>query len=81
MKFQLLGDWPATGNLCVPAGTEIDGHDPKWCGVPLPLPMPLNAKAMDQEAYDALVDWYYPTNDQVLRLLHYAPGVQPKKEN
>ncbi len=81
MMFQLLGPW-AAGQLFVPAGTIIDGNDPMWNGNPLPLPMPLNAKALDQDAYDAMVAWYTPhLIDNFLHLLHYARGIQPKKGN
>ena len=93
MKFLLLGDWPCCGGaLCVPAGTVIewqaDGErariagvptEPQWQGTRLPLPLPLNAKALDQAAYDAMVQWYEPQSDQLSRLLQYGPGVQPKK--
>ncbi len=80
MKFQLMGDWPVSGgSVCVPAGTEIDGNDPLWRGMALPLPMPLNARALDQEAYDAMVAWYEPISDQLIRTVHYGPNVQPKK--
>jgi hypothetical protein len=74
MKFQLLGDWPASQFL-IEAGTIIDGNAPEWRGIP----MPLNAKCLDQEAYDAMVAWHSPTNDQFLHLLHHASGVQPRR--
>lgn len=52
---------------------------PNWHGVPLPAPMPLNAKCLDQEAYDAMVRWYTPILvDGFLHLLHYSPNVKPK---
>ena len=75
MKFQLLGDWPCQGGaLFVPAGTVIDGNDPKWLGAALPKPMPMNAKALDQDAYDALCLWY----QHHLHLLQYAAGIKPR---
>jgi hypothetical protein len=77
MKFQLLGDWPV-GQFCIPAETIIDGANPLWNNIPLPLPMPLNARCLDQEAYDAMVAWYSPQSDQFLHLLHFASGIKPK---
>jgi len=87
-----MGDWPCAGGaLLVPAGTTIEwdpdperarvasiGTYPHWRGVRLPLPMPLNAKCMDQAAYDAMLGWHEPHNDQIARLLHYTPNVKPK---
>lgn len=79
MKFQLLGDWPvAGGSVLIPAGTELDGNNPQWRGIRLPMPMPLNAKCLDQEAYDAMVRWYEPQSDQLARLIHYSPNVKPR---
>jgi hypothetical protein len=77
MRFFLMEPWPV-GQFLIPAGTEIDGNAPQWNGVALPLPMPMNAKALDQEAYDHLVESYSPTNDNFLHLLHFAPGIKPK---
>jgi len=34
----------------VPAGTHIDGSNPKWLGTTLPTPMPINAQALDDQA-------------------------------
>ncbi|MGY4227605.1 hypothetical protein ACVMIH_004966 [Bradyrhizobium sp. USDA 4503] len=93
MRFMLLGDWPCNGgSLLVPAGTVIEWIDdpeaariagvptyPQWQGTRLPLPMPLNAKAMDQAAYDQMVRWIEPQSDQLLRTIQYGPNVQPKK--
>lgn len=73
MRWQLTGPWPGPGGAFYEAGTVIDGEAPEWRGVV----MPLNAKALDQSAYDALVRWHYPRNDQVLRQLHYGAGVKP----
>ena len=73
MKFQLLGPWPGPGGAFYEIGTLIDGEAPEWRGVV----MPLNAKALDQAAYDALVAWHFPHNDQILRHLQHGPGVIP----
>jgi hypothetical protein len=74
MLFRLKGDWPvAGGSVLVPAGTEIDGNDPQWRGIRLPLPMPLNAYAIDQAALNALAYWH---GEEAYRWLHYAPGLR-----
>ena len=92
MMFQLLGDWPVNGGaMLVPAGTVIEWEadaerarlaelpsTPQWRGQTLPLPMPLNARCLDQEAFDAMVGWYEPQSDQLVRLLQYSPNVKPK---
>ena len=58
MKWQLAGDWPV-GPAVIPAGTLLTGvvgpdgelaEAPKWNGITLPIPMPLNAVALDEEA-------------------------------
>jgi len=74
MIFQLGGDWPC-GQHCVPAGTFLDGNDPRWLGISLPLPMPMNAIALDQEAADALARWY-PDHRYLLRA---AEGIKINK--
>ena len=93
MKFQLLGDWPVSGGaMVVPAGTTIEydpdpeaarlagiGTAPMYLGTVLPLPMPLNAKAMDQAAFDQMVAWYEPISDQLIRTLQYdRSNVKPQ---
>ncbi|MHC2466703.1 hypothetical protein [Bradyrhizobium embrapense] len=93
MKFMLLGDWPtAGGSLTVPASTVIE-YDPdpeaaRLAGIPtapmylgtvLPTPLPLNARCEDQSAYDQMVRWIEPQSDQLMRTIHYAPSVLPKK--
>ena len=70
MKFQLMGDWPCRGGaMLVPTGTVLDFDNWKWCGMPLPWPVPPNVIALDQAAYDELLS-RYPYN-QILS----APGV------
>lgn len=76
MMFELLGAWPISNpSTCVPAGTLIDGNDPNWNGTPLPIPLPMNAKALDQDAADALGRWY----PHHFHLLHTANGIKPKR--
>jgi hypothetical protein len=79
-RWQLLGDWPH-GSITIPAGTEIigvvtDGNiSATYNHMPLRMPMPLEAKAMDQEAYDAMTRWY--SSDLWHRLL-YSRDITPR---
>lgn len=77
MRWQLLGDWPVS-QFVIPSGTIIDLDVSKeWNGTIIPLPMPLNAKCLDQAAYEQMVAWYEPLTDDFLHLLQYARGIQP----
>ena len=79
MRFELLGDWPASrgaSGICIPAGTVLDGNDLQWNGVPLRAPLPLNVKALDVDAANALVRWH-PHNQNLLR---FAAGIKPTLE-
>jgi hypothetical protein len=89
MRFILMGPWPCRGGaLCVPAGTVLAWEPdpqlanaaglptaPQWRGRALPLTMPLDARALDQESANALADWYPDHN----HLLHTANGIKPKR--
>jgi hypothetical protein len=78
MMFQLTRDWPTRGGaLTVPAGTFIDGNNPQWRGTPLPSQMPIDAKALDQDAYNALLRWYSGLSYRLI----YGPDVQPVGPN
>jgi hypothetical protein len=59
-RWQLMGDWPH-GAVTIPAGTEIivgpDGTA-TYNHMPLTLPLPINAQAMDDEALDLMKRWY-----------------------
>jgi len=59
-RFQLCQHaWPIEGGAkLVPVGTMLDRDDWQWNGSPLPWPPPVNAMALDQEAYDALLRHY-----------------------
>ncbi len=61
MKFQLLAPgWPVKGGaVLVPAGTILDRADWQWLGIALPWPPPINAMALDQEAYDELLKHHW----------------------
>jgi hypothetical protein len=73
MRWQLTGPWPH-GAITIPASTEIvagpDGTA-SYNHMPLRMPMPIDAKAMDDEAAALMRAWY---PDQQYRLL-YGPDV------
>ena len=60
MKFQLREDWPILGGTwIVPANTVIDSaSDNQWCIRARGLTPPLNSKALDTEAWEALLAAY-----------------------
>jgi hypothetical protein len=67
MKFQMLSDFHA-GNISFAAGTIVD-----WLAVrDIPVPWP-TAKALDQEALDALA--FYATEENFPKL-QFAPGLK-----
>jgi hypothetical protein len=78
MRFLLMGNWPVR-DFVVPAGAVLNyvPADPElgrsegldWNGVMLPLPAPVNAQALDQAAYDHLLE-HYP-----YYIIHSADGV------
>jgi hypothetical protein len=77
-----MGPWPH-GAIAIPAGTEIIGVvgpagevTATWNAMPLRMPMPIDAKAMDQEAYDAMTRWY--SSDLWHRLL-YSGDIIPRR--
>jgi hypothetical protein len=77
MRWQLRGPWPV-GQWCVPDGAIIDGANPRWNNIALPLPLPLNVISLDQSAYDQMILWYSQRmTDDFLHLLHYGQGVRP----
>jgi hypothetical protein len=95
MKYRLLGDWPVDGGaMIVPEGTLIEWeadaeaarlaglpNAPLWLGQTLPLPMPANAMAMDQQSYDAQVAAYARAGsiELLISQLRPGPGVTPKR--
>jgi hypothetical protein len=67
MRFQLTGDWPCDGGAnLIPVGTILDRD--RWGS--LPWPPPINAAALDQAAYDLLLQ-HYPYN----RILTAGEGI------
>jgi hypothetical protein len=64
MMFLLTKDWACGSaggtrpDLTIPAGTQIDGTNPQWRGMPLALPVPVSAQALDAAAATALTGWY-----------------------
>jgi hypothetical protein len=45
---------------------------PKWNGIELPLPIPLNAMALDEDAALMMLTWY---PEEQWHRLHFAPGI------
>jgi|SRR6516165_11613583 len=71
MQWQLGSDWPVgslvVGSVIIPAGTILTGvvgtdgglaEPPKWQGQTLPMPMPIYAAALDEEAARLMLKWY-----------------------
>jgi len=79
MRWQLGGDWPV-GQWLIPTGTILsavarDGEivePPMWNGVTLPMPMPINSAALDEEAALLMLQWYEPHE---WYRLHFGPGI------
>ena len=68
MKWQLAGPWPV-GPALIPGGTITDGTG-------LPMPMPLNAVALDEDAALQMCLWYDETNTiGGWHALHFAAGI------
>ena len=65
MRWMLAGDWPV-GQWCIPTGTVLTGvardgklvEPPTWNGITLPMPMPLNAIALDEDAALMMLKWF-----------------------
>ena len=84
MKWQLAGDWPV-GAALIPTGTMLAGvagadgplaEPPSWHGQPLPMPMPLNATALDEEAALQMCMWYEEAASiGGWHQLHFAAGI------
>jgi len=72
MRWQLRGDWPIGASL-IPAGTVTDGAG-------LPMPMPINAVALDDEAALQMAMWYEET-DTINGWHHllFVPGIDREK--
>jgi hypothetical protein len=78
MRWQLQSHgWPVGAHF-IDVGTIIEGPDFRnpITGLPLPIPLPINARALDQEAYDLMCEW---VNPEWWHLLSYDPHfVTPK---
>ena len=63
MIFQLANHgWPIEGGgTLIPVGSLLDHADWQWNGAPLPWPPPVNAVALDQSAYDTLLQFHPDT--------------------
>jgi hypothetical protein len=79
MKWQLGGDWPV-GPAVIPNGTiftGVAGTDGELIMSPNnPLPLPLNAVALDDDAALQMCMWYEET-DSIggWHQLHFAAGI------
>jgi hypothetical protein len=77
-EFVLRGDWPVGGQWLIPNGTAItvpadrlQGYaTTTWHGIALPLPLPMEATALNQAAADMLSRWH----PHCLHLLHAKNG-------
>jgi hypothetical protein len=78
MRWQLAGDWPV-GQFCIPAGTVLSsgaGEAPIWNGIALPMPPPINAVALDEDAALQMCLWYEESATiGGWHHLHFAPGI------
>ena len=72
-RWRLIGPWPV-GAWLIPSGTVLDSADMRWSGMALPTLPPINARALDQEAYDILARVYSGQLGQ----LQYVEGVVPR---
>jgi hypothetical protein len=77
-RWQLMGPWSHAA-VCIPASTEIvavagpTGElTVTYNHMPLTLPMPLDAKSMDDEAAALMRHWYPP---EMWHRLLYGPDV------
>jgi hypothetical protein len=81
MRFLLTSDWPAWGDIALPAGTVLeagkgvlDGGRIFWNGRVGPQPMPIESMALDSDAARLMLGWY---GDSPLRhRLRFGPGVE-----
>jgi hypothetical protein len=83
MRWQLeQHGWPV-GQHYLEVGTIIEGPDPNklrnpLTGEVLTPPLPINARALTQDAYDQMCAWYGP---EFYHRLRYDPHtVQPKAQ-
>jgi hypothetical protein len=75
-RWALCGGWPLSGGYFLPPDTVVDSA--KWFGPdnrPLPEWLPIDAKALDQEAWEILKGQY--TGVEQRPRLKYGPGVVP----
>jgi len=65
MKWQIGGGgWPV-GPILIPAGTIVE--PPSWNGMTLPMPMPIDATPLDDDAALEMLKWYEPGHWHRLR--------------
>ena len=70
MKWQIGGGgWPV-GPILIPAGTIVE--PPSWNGMTLPMPMPIDATPLDDDAALEMLKWYEPEH---WHRLQFGPGI------
>ena len=69
MRFQIGGQgWPVNGGATlIPAGTIVEGEPPTWNHMILPLPLPIDATPLDDDAALEMLKWYEPGHWHRLR--------------
>jgi hypothetical protein len=86
MRFQLTSSWPAFHDLApIPSGSILEGVRPVWFGREVPLPLPIEAAALDDAAAMLMRGWYeggeYQWQGHRLRFgdaVTVAPRPQPR---
>jgi hypothetical protein len=72
MKWQIGGGgWPV-GPILIPAGSIVEGEPPTWNHMILPLPMPIDATPLDDDAALEMLKSYEPEHWHRLR---FGPGI------
>jgi hypothetical protein len=74
MRFQIGGQgWPVNGGATlIPAGTIVEGEPPTWNHMILPLPLPIDATPLDDDAALEMLKWYEPEH---WHRLQFGPGI------
>jgi hypothetical protein len=76
-QAQMLGirrDYIPDDLAPIPAGSLLEGDRPVWFGRAVPLPMPIEAQALDDDAKRMMLEWYSNDPNQLCRL-RWGPEV------
>ena len=73
MRFELAGDWPV-GPRTLPAASIITSgaHHGEIDMADVPKPLPLNARAMDEDGALQMLYWYEPA---LWHHIVFGPGI------